>query len=439
MGKKERKFYIPVRVKFYMSLAFSILWVIFSVYLSIPWIEDLAQVTNKFIAIFIIGGIAYVPGFMNAFLICSLLMDKQPEFKDENPSDEVTILVAAYNEEVGIFETLRYIKEQQYKGKINTIVINNNSSDNTVAEVARAKRELNMNVTCVDEPTPGKFNALNKGLKLSTTKYTITLDADTLLHPQAIKKLVARINSAPKEIAAVAGSVLVRNSRDNFLAKLQEWDYFLSITSIKRMQGMFQGTLVAQGAFSIYKTDIVKEIGGWSDAIGEDIVLTWHMLAKNYKVYFEPYAISFTDVPTKLQHFARQRSRWARGMIEGLRLVKPWQQPNIYCKFLTFVDILIPYMDLSYTFFFIPGCILALLGKFYIVGPMVILVLPMTIFSFGILLRYQKRKVFNSFNLKVRKNRLAFIGFLLGYQLLMSPISLWGYIQEVFNMKRVWK
>lgn len=376
---------------------------------------------------------------MNAFLVSSILFDKQPRVKDESPMDEVTVLVAAYNEEAGIYETLRYIKEQDYRGEIKVIVINNNSNDNTVKEVYRAKGELGIDVICIDEANPGKFNALNKGIKFTKTEYVLTLDADTLLHKQAIRRLVARMNSAPIEIAAVAGSVLVRNSRDNWLSKLQEWDYFLSISSIKRMQGMFQGTLVAQGAFSIYKTDIVKSIGGWSDAIGEDIVLTWNMLSKNYKVYFEPLSIAFTEAPIGLTHFIRQRSRWARGMIEGLRAIKPWQQPNKYYKVLTGIDLLIPYMDFSYTVFFIPGCILALFGHYYIVGPMILLVLPITIASFMILFLYQKKKVFDLLNLKVRKHYFAFIVFLLGYQLLMSPVSLYGYIQEIFNMKRVWK
>ncbi len=438
--KSEKKgLYISIKAKFFMSLIIALLWVAFSIYLSLPWINELSSVTNIFIAFFIIGGIAYVPGFMNAFLISSLLFDKQPKFKDSNPTEEITILVAAYNEEVGIFDTLQYIKKQDYKGKINTIVINNNSSDNTVSEVLRAKEILNMNIECIDEPNPGKFNALNTGLRYTNTKYVVTLDADTLLHHKAITHLVSRIKSSPDDISAVAGSVLVRNSRDNLLTKVQEWDYFLSISSIKRMQGMFQGTLVAQGAFSIYKTDVVLDIGGWSDAIGEDIVLTWHMLAKNNRVFFEPLAIAFTDAPTKIVHFIRQRSRWARGMIEGLRAIKPWQQPNIYYKFLTGIDLLIPYMDFSYTFFFIPGCILALFGHFYIVGPMVSLVLPVTGISFYILFRYQKKRVFDILGLKVRDNKFAFILFLLSYQLLMSPVSLLGYLQEIFNMKRVWK
>ncbi len=43
---------------------------------------------------------------------------------------------------------------------------------------------------------------------------------------------------------------------------------------MKRMQGLFQSTLVAQGAFSVYRVDAVRAADGWPDAIGEDIVLT---------------------------------------------------------------------------------------------------------------------------------------------------------------------
>jgi biofilm PGA synthesis N-glycosyltransferase PgaC len=78
------------------------------------------------------------------------------------------------------------------------------------------------------------------------TELVITLDADTLLHPQAVRQIVARLLSAPSDVQAVAGSVLVRNSRDSLWTRMQEWDYFLGIASVKRMQGLYQGTLVAQ-------------------------------------------------------------------------------------------------------------------------------------------------------------------------------------------------
>lgn len=433
--------YVPIKYKFIISLIVSFLWVIFSYYVSKQWITDLTEVTSStFLATFIIAGIAYVPGFMNAFLVSSLLLDRQPKFKETCPTDDITILVAAYNEELGIFNTLKYIKEQEYRGRIHTIVINNNSNDNTCFEVGRAKKELGMDILLLHENKAGKFNALNHGLNFVQTEYVITLDADTLIHKKAVNYLMSRIKSSPKDVCAVAGSMLVRNSRDNLLAKIQEWDYFLSIASIKRMQGLYQGTLVAQGAFSLYKTSVVKSVGGWSDAIGEDIVLTWKMLKQGYRVYFEPHAAAFTDVPIKLSHFVKQRSRWARGMIEGLKEVKPWEQRSIYYKYLTGVDLLIPYMDFSYTFFWIPGLILAIFfKKYYIVGPMMLLVLPLTLISFYILYYYQANVVFKNLDLRVRKNMIGFFLFMLGYQIIMSPVSLYGYVQELIGAKRVWK
>lgn len=272
------KVYISVKTKFFISLIISVLWTLIAISLSQPWIDDLSIMLNHFLAVFIISGIALVPGFMNIFLIISLLLDKQPKLNNYNPDDDVTLLISAFNEEIGIFNTLKYVKNQNYNGNIHTIVIDNNSHDNTSLEVKRAMSELNMDILLLSEPNPGKFNALNYGLQHVNTELVITLDADTLIHKNAIRNLVGRIKSSPDEVCAVAGSMLVRNSRDNWLSKIQEWDYFLSISSIKRMQGLYQGTLVAQGAFSLYKTEVVSELGGWSDAIGEDIVLTWKML-----------------------------------------------------------------------------------------------------------------------------------------------------------------
>ena len=439
-GTKSSKIYLTVKTKFHIALAISIGWVVMSYIISKPWIDDLASVTSVWMAVIIITGVACVPGFMNAFLLSSLLLDKQPTMKETNPTDAVTLLIAAYNEQEGIYNTLKYVKEQNYEGKINIIVIDNNSNDKTATEVQRAKKELNMAVKLIFEGTPGKFNALNSGLKLVDTKYVITLDADTLIHKSAIRYLMARMKSSPSDVCAVAGSMLVRNSRGNLLARIQEWDYFLSIASIKRMQGLYQGTLVAQGAFSLYKTDVVREVGGWSDAIGEDIVLTWKMLKLNNRVFFEPMAVAFTDVPTKLSHFAKQRSRWARGMIEGLREVKPWNLHSTFYKFLTGIDLVIIFMDFSYTFFWIPGLILAVFfGKYYIVGPMMLFVLPLTLISFYILYRYQANVVFKTLSLNVRKNFIGFTFFILFYQMIMSPVSLYGYFQELIGSKRVWK
>lgn len=435
----RKKLYITVKGKFWISHCFALLWLCFSIYLALPWLKDLAHIVSLPLALLIIGGISYIPGYLNSFLISSLILDRQPPFKTEVPNEEITILIAAHNEETKIFQTLQYIDRQDYLGKIKVFVINNCSNDQTVSEILKAKKQLKIEINLFHEDKPGKFHALNHALEDVSTPYVITIDADTLLHPSSIRYLVARMKSSPDEVCAVAGCVLTKNSRENMWTKIQEWDYFLGIASIKRLQGLYQGTLVAQGAYSLYKTECIRAVGGWPDAIGEDIVLTWRLLKRGWKVYFEPLAVSFTEVPSTFKHLVRQRARWARGMIEGLKEIKPWKQPQIYVKYLTGVNLVMPYLDITYTLCWIPGLVLAFFGHYWIVGPITLLVLPLTLISYSILYFYQRNFVFKPLHIKIRKNVFGFFLFILGYQMVMSPVSVFGYVQEVFKFNRKWK
>lgn len=429
--------YLPVMSKFLLAQGGAMAWSLLSIVVSVPWVNDLAHQTSWALAVPIILGVAIVPGYLNALMVVSLLLDRQPSAHASESRENITILIAARNEGPRMTQTLQYIATQDYRGTIDVVVVDNGSDDDTAAQAIQAAQKFGVRLTCVREEKPGKNFALNTGLDYVRTDLVVTLDADTLLHRSALRYLVARYRHAPKDIAAVAGTVLVRNSRANLLTRIQEWDYFIGIAAIKRQQGLYQGTLVAQGAFSLYKTSVVRDIGGWPDAIGEDIVLTWKILRRGGLVYYEPLAVAFTEVPSTIQHFSRQRQRWARGMFEGIRAVKPWQQRSSYAKFLTGLDIVLPFIDVSYTIFWIPGLVLALYGKFWIVGPMTLLVLPLTLLTNLILYRHQ-RWVFKTLNLRVRKNILGFIAYVLFYQIIMSPISVAGYLKEVFHRKRVW-
>jgi biofilm PGA synthesis N-glycosyltransferase PgaC len=436
--QQNRSEYTTVFKKFIISHSIAAVWMLCSIVLSIPWLKEFGSHVTLYAAIPIIAGISYFPGYINAFMVVSLLLDKQPRLKVLFPQDEITILIACYNEEKSIRTTIEYIKKQDYNGKMNVIVIDNNSKDDTFNEAQKAGVDLNIPVLVLREKKPGKHNALNSSLPFVHTEFVITLDADTLLHASAIRFIVARMKSAPSDVCAVAGAVLVRNSRKNFITRLQEWDYFLGIASIKRLQGLYQGTLVAQGAFSLYKTEAVIMVGGWPDAIGEDIVLTWRFLQMGMKVYFEPLSVAFTDAPITLWHFYRQRSRWARGMIEAIKVVRPWRQPMVYTRYLTGINLLMPYLDIVYTFCWLPGLAASFWGFFWIVGPATLFVLPLAIIQNYILYRFQK-KVFSKLHLRIRNNILGYIVYILCYQMLMSPISVIGYLQELLRFRRVWK
>jgi biofilm PGA synthesis N-glycosyltransferase PgaC len=230
----------------------------------------------------------------------------------------------------------------------------------------------------------------------------------------------------------------VRNSRESLLTRAQEWDYFLGIASVKRAQALLQGTLVAQGAFSVYDTAALREAGGWPNRIGEDIVLTWRMIANGGRSVFEPTAVAFTEAPAHWGAFVRQRRRWARGMIEGLRDhgFSLLRRMNFYSHSVA-ANFLFPLLDASFTLAFIPGVVLAAFGNFAIVGPMTLLVLPLNVLLGGVMFLHQKH-VFDAVNLRVRNNGRGLLFYFLCYQFVMAPISLAGYTLEAVRARRAW-
>ena len=438
-AETRARWYLPVAAKFAVAIAAAMVWLGVAIALSIPWQHDLATTVGPALSWVVIVSLAYLPGFLVAFLAASLFLDRQPPLRVLNPTTGVSVVIAARNESAGIGDTIRYLAGSDYAGELTVILADNGSTDDTCAVARAVASELGIELKIVHESTPGKSYALNAALATVTTPYVVTVDADTLLHPEAMRRLVSRLESAPPDTVAVAGAVLVRNSRDNLLTRMQEWDYYLGIAAVKRMQGLYQSTLVAQGAFSIYRTDAVRAIGGWPDAIGEDIVVTWRLMEGGNRVYTEPTAVAFTDVPVDLRHFMIQRARWARGMFEGIRAVPPWRQSRVLSRLVAAIDLLIPLLDIGYALIFLPGVVLLLFGIPAIVSVWTLVVLPVTLLVYGALRWHQRRDVFGPLGLRVRENRLGYLAFLLGYQALCSVAAIAGYYQQLVGTRRRWK
>jgi len=246
--------------------------------------------------------------------------------------------------------------------------------------------------------------------------------------------------SSPENTAAVAGTIVVRNSRTNFWTKLQEWDFFQGIAVVKRTQSLFGGTLVAQGAFSLYDTKILREEGGWCDsAIGEDIVLTWGFRSKNYRVGYCEHAFAFTNVPETYKGFFRQRERWSRGLVEAFR-----RFPSVLTKWhpttpFIWINLMFPFMDLLFITAFLPGVLAALLFQNYaIAGLMTMMLLPIAIAMNWIMFKKQKA-IFDHHGLVVREHWTEFVFYMLAYQIFLTPATVLGYWKEILGLgKKTW-
>lgn len=436
-NRKKSGIYFSVKLKFVIALIGAILWTAFSIWMAQNWMHDLSNLIGAFAAVFLIYGIAIIPGFMNSFAAISLMMDRRPKRQPLSEYPGITILIAAYNEATCIQDTLVSISLQHYPADLQVIVINDGSKDET-ADLVRQAEEKYPWLTLLDlKQNAGKANALNQGLKLARHDLIITVDADSYLHRIALVNIVERYKLDPPNTRAVAGKILVRNSRENLLTKTQEWDYFLGISATKRMQSLYQGTLVAQGAFSIYDRDALIEVGGWPECVGEDIVLTWALLNAGYRVGHCEDACLFTNAPTSLKVFVKQRQRWARGMMEAFI-----QHPAILVKprlstFFIYWNLFFPWLDLAFTLGFVPGLVLACFGYYWIVGIMTLVLLPMA-FLLGLLNYSIECRMFKDMNLKVRKNFSGFLVYVLAYSFLLQPASVLGYMDEIFKTRKTW-
>ena len=427
--------YVGIRGKFAFALAVSVAWFSLTVLIAIPWITELAGLIGTALALVAVGGIALVPGFMNAFLIASILLDRRPPRTRPSRYPSVSILIAAFNEEKSIADTLRSIANQDYPGEFEVFVIDDGSRDRTAAIVDACDHAW---LRLLRQPrNAGKSAALNRGLAEARHDLVVTLDADSYLYRDALRNLVERYLSDPPNTRAVAGTMLVRNSRRSWVTKAQEWDYFHGIAAIKRVQSLYQGTLVAQGAFSIYDRASLVEIEGWADCVGEDIVLTWAMLRKGWRVGHAEDACCFTNAPDTLHQFVRQRQRWARGMMEAFRQFPDiLLQPRLSTLFVWW-NLLFPWLDLAYTVFFIPGLVLALFGIYWIAGPLTLALLPMAL-GINYLMYRVGSQMFAANGLRVRRNLSGFLTYAFVYSLILQPACVAGYFSEILGLRKTW-
>jgi biofilm PGA synthesis N-glycosyltransferase PgaC len=434
-------FRMTVGKKYCIVLVCALAWMLVAEELSLPWLSDLSQVIGWPLALFVIMFLAYWPGFMNAFLIGTILADRRPKRRELANYPPVAVLVACYNESPNIRNTLVSLHGQDYPGMCEVIVIDDGSTDDTLSIARAAAAELQrerLSIRVLAMPkNGGKAAALNHGLAQSSPNLVVTVDGDSQLHPTALRHIVERFESDPPNTAAVAGAVFVRNADKNFLCGMQKWDYFHGIAAVKRMQSMYHGTLVAQGAFSLYTRAVLESVGGWPECIGEDIVVSWAILERGYRIGYCEDACAFTDVPESVKQFARQRQRWSRGLVEAFQ--RHWRllfHKRMTTMFIWWNLMFLP-MDLVYTFAFIPGIILALFGYQHIVGPMTLAVLPLGALWNLVIFNLQAR-MFRAQGIDGSHNWREFILFATSYSMILQPICVLGYAKEFLKMRKTW-
>lgn len=230
----------------------------------------------------------------------------------------VSVLISAWNEEVGIAATLRSVIATGYPS-LEIIVVNDGSTDNTervvraiAAEQKARPHNVGVPVIYRYQENAGKARALNSALALAKGEIVITIDADSVMDAHAIERLVARFTN-PK-VASVAGNVAIGN-RHTPLGLLQQLEYLYGFY-FKRADSLFNAVYIVGGAAAAYRADIVRTVGGFDESIiTEDIELSTRLQHAGYAVRYAADAVVYTEGPSDFTGLCRQRLRWKYGRL----------------------------------------------------------------------------------------------------------------------------
>lgn len=260
----------------------------------------------------ILTAVYVVTLYYTIFLLLALLDLPEPARRRVYRVSTATIVIPARNEQDSIEATLRSLFALNYdQSKLQIIVVDDGSADAT-AEVARRVAKARRNVTVISTPNQGKWQALNTALRHATGELFICLDADSRVHPDALRNALPYFTD--DKVAVVLPLMKVESPR-SFFQRVQWYEYVINMY-YKHLLGRLNAIHVAPGPFSIYKTELVKKVGGFRSAHKtEDLEIVFRFQEHRYRVVQTLDSIVYTSAPSSYRGVYNQRYRWFRGSL----------------------------------------------------------------------------------------------------------------------------
>ncbi|HEY6946723.1 MAG TPA: glycosyltransferase [Candidatus Acidoferrum sp.] len=273
-----------------------------------------AITTTFILGIILVSGRTLIIGIL-AFI--EKLRPDQPEIR--GPLPDVTVLIPAHNEESVIVQTVTSVLESDYLD-LHIIVVNDGSMDKT-GELLDTHFSREPRVRIIHQVNRGKAAALNVAMSEAQTGIVVTIDADTEIEPDALRKLVRHF--ADPTIGAVAGNVKVGN-RSRWLTRWQALEYITSQNMEKRAFDLLNCITVVPGALGAWRKEAIEAAGGiTADTVAEDADLTIAIRRLGWRIGYDEEAIAWTEAPETPAQLIRQRFRWTFGTLQSF-----WKHSN---------------------------------------------------------------------------------------------------------------
>ena len=271
----------------------------------------------------------------------------------------VSIVIPAYNEAVGIVDSVRSMSIVAYP-RFEIVIANDGSSDETLDRLVEAfdlekvripyrpdiptepvqaiyRGKSGVEITVVDKANGGRADALNAGINAARHPYVLCTDADVVLDAHCLVRSMQRVVEDRERTIAVGGNIRPLNGSTvelghliatsvprGMMARMQILEYLRTFISARPAWSDLNALPNVSGAFGVWKRAAVLEVGGFTPGhLGEDMDLTMrlhkHHLEHDipYRIIYEPSAVIWTEVPPTRRVLRRQRIRWHRGLLRA--------------------------------------------------------------------------------------------------------------------------
>lgn len=311
-----------------------------------------------------LGGVYLLLNFLSVFRVHRYMNERSAQLVDARSTGlqpPVTVIVPAHNEAETIVTSVQSLLQLEY-GEYEVVVVNDGSTDVTLEKLVRAfqlvpfpevyhvqmptepvrqiyRSATHPNLRVIDKENGGKADALNAGINNARYPLVCTIDADSILQRNSLRRVVQPFME-DRSTVAVGGNVRVANGctvEDGFvtdvglprnpLALVQIIEYLRDFLFARLGWSQLNSLFVISGAFGCFKRNILVEHGGFrTDTVGEDMemVVRLHrrlrLSGEKYRVTHVPDPICWSEVPEDLRSLKNQRARWQRGLSEALTM-----------------------------------------------------------------------------------------------------------------------
>ena len=239
----------------------------------------------------------------------ALIFIKKRKSKPVHKFSSITVIIPAHNEEKYIANAIESVLSADFNGKKQIIVVDDGSIDRTYEIASKFKKN---GVRVIKTRHLGKSSSLNTALRYAKGDIIAVIDGDSYIQKDALRMMTKELER--KDVVAATGIVKVKN-RKKFICM---WIHIEQLyNSLMRLLfSKIDANIVTPGPLSIYRRKELMQVGGFSTkGFSEDIDVTIRLIRKGYKIGFAEGAVAETNMPYDTKGFLRQRTRFARGIL----------------------------------------------------------------------------------------------------------------------------